>query len=311
MDPWLKAIILRYLPKSALKRMVPTWNTYATLTSLPARNAFNSCSSGNRWLSESDLDGLFDDYHEPEKYAFDPDSVSRRGIERANEILAVLPGHIHGAKSIELGALDARVSFSLLQHGFSPTAIDISDSLYTNEVISAGVDCRVMDAADLKFPDDSFDLAFSYNSFEHFSDPEKALSEIIRVVRHDGLVYLNFGPLYPSPMGLHGYESVPIPYSQFLFKRELLEDYCLKHNLGTIEFDSMNGWSASRFRTLFAACKPQLKFLRFVERKDIYGLSLIKKYPECFKGKVNTFDDLLISAIEALFQVVKNGRPAG
>jgi hypothetical protein len=48
-----------------------------------------------------------------------------------------------------------------------------------------------------------------------------------------------------------------------------------------------------------------------VERKDNYGTPLIKKYPECFKGKVKTFNDLLISAIEALFQVVKDGRPAG
>jgi hypothetical protein len=65
----------------------------------------------------------------------------------------------------------------------------------------------------------------------------------------------------------------------------------------------MNGWSASRFHELFARYRPYLKRIRFVERKAAHGLSLIREYPECFRGKVGTFDDLTAELCEILFQV--------
>ena len=258
-----------------------------------------------KWLGWDQLDELFRQYHKPEKYSYDPDAVEKRGRERAEEILAALPSDFKkgGLKTLEIGALDAMASYFLWKVGFSPTAFDLTDSHFKGKVLDADIECHVMSATDLSYEDNSFDLAFSYNAFEHIDDPDKALSEAIRVVKPGGYIYLNFGPLYFSPMGLHAHESIPVPYCQFLFETHLLQKYCDENNLGTIEFDTMNGWPASRFRTTFEKYRDKLIIENYGERREIYGLELVEKFTQCFRGKVEKFDDLTISAIEVLIRV--------
>ena len=257
------------------------------------------------WLAADVLDRLLNNYRKPEKYSYDPDAVEKRGRERADEILSVLPKRIDGMQSLELGALDAMASFFLRKERFDTTAIDITDSHFSEKVIDSGVSVHVMSASKLDFNDATFDLVFSYNAFEHLDDPESALTESIRVLRPGGYIYLNFGPLYPSPMGLHAHESIPIPYCQYLFTREMLEEYCRKHDLGTIEFDTMNGWASSEFKNLWKKYSAEIRPVIYSDRLDLYGVELIEKYPECFAGKVETFDDLIVSAIEAVFEKKK------
>jgi ubiquinone/menaquinone biosynthesis C-methylase UbiE len=49
----------------------------------------------------------------------------------------------------------------------------------------------------------SFDYAFSHDSFEHFEDPIYILSEMIRLVKPGGCVLIKFGPTWASPYGRH------------------------------------------------------------------------------------------------------------
>jgi len=302
LNPRLKSIVLKILPRPFLKRLTGVWNSYNLRKSRQAREAFESEGESNAWLGWDDLERLFQQYPFPEKYRYDPETVSKRGRERAAEVMSVLGRRSVGMKSLELGALDAQASFFLQKRGFLATAIDITDSHFADIVRDAGVSLRVMDAEKLDFPDNSFDLVFSYNAFEHFDDPAAALSEALRVLRPGGFLYVNFGPLYGSPMGLHGHESIPIPYCQFLWTRDVLERFCREKDLGTIEFDTINMWPASRFRDLWKLHGDRLKTVRYFERLDCYGHELIEKYPACFRGKVSEFDDLIVSAIEALWR---------
>ena len=94
-----------------------------------------------------------------------------------------------------------------------------------------------MDAADLKFENECFDVVLSYDGFEHFDEPELVLQEAIRVVKQGGYIYLFFGPLFMSPMGLHIYNTISVPYCQFLFSKEMLKDFVKAKGLNPFAFE--------------------------------------------------------------------------
>jgi hypothetical protein len=59
-----------------------------------------------------------------------------------------------------------------------------------------------MDAAKMAFPDESFDAVISRAVFEHLSDPAAVASEISRVLKPGGVVFVNLH-LYTSDSGCH------------------------------------------------------------------------------------------------------------
>ncbi|MEU6259432.1 class I SAM-dependent methyltransferase [Streptomyces sp. NPDC047043] len=67
----------------------------------------------------------------------------------------------------------------------------------------------VADGYLLPLPDGVADVCFSSNVLEHVADPETFLSEMVRVTRPDGLIYLSFTN-WLSPWG--GHETAPWHY---------------------------------------------------------------------------------------------------
>jgi len=59
-----------------------------------------------------------------------------------------------------------------------------------------------MDASNMSFPDDSYDVVFSRAVFEHIADPAAVLREIARVLRRGGVFYCLLH-LYTSYSGCH------------------------------------------------------------------------------------------------------------
>lgn len=62
--------------------------------------------------------------------------------------------------------------------------IDLEDDF--DPEAAADADLRVMDATELEFDNDTFDLVYSFHALEHIEDPERALSEMQRVLRPGG-----------------------------------------------------------------------------------------------------------------------------
>jgi ubiquinone/menaquinone biosynthesis C-methylase UbiE len=200
-------------------------------------------------------------------------------------------------------------SWGLCRIGKIATAIDNRDAGFDQRASFEGLSLIQMDAADLQLKDESFDFVFSYDTFEHFSSPEDVLREAIRVVRSGGYIYLEFGPLYYSPYGEHAYRSITVPYCQFLWPKKLLNDFCEQKGLDPIDFRHVNGWSLERYRKLWSKYSHTLKRVRYNERFNLSHLSLIRRFPSCFKSKSKHFERFIVAGMIVLFQKLDQELP--
>ncbi len=75
---------------------------------------------------------------------------------------------------------------------------------YTDVAFSAQVQC-ICDAHDLPFRDGTFDVAVIESVLEHVCDPQRCVSEIVRVLRPHGFVFSVTPFLQPVHMGAHDF----------------------------------------------------------------------------------------------------------
>ena len=273
--------------------------------SVKVKKVFERAEESPVWLGQNELEALQAKYSFPPEYGYDPQSLEQRGKERAKEIIGLIGRRITKINTfLELGCWDGMTSYHLQRMGKSTTAIDKTSEGFDGRAAREGVKFMQMNSADLQFKEESFDFVFSYNAFEHFTEPESVLKEVIRAVKKDGYIYLNFGPLYMAPMGLHAYRSITVPYCQFLFSKKTLEEYVSAKGLKQINFAKINGWSLEDYRKLWTRYDLQLKKIKYNEIFDATHLDLIMKYPSCFRSKTQYFDNLMVSTIEVLFKKI-------
>jgi ubiquinone/menaquinone biosynthesis C-methylase UbiE len=267
------------------------------------RKFFKNAQSFPNFLKKSDLEELQKKYPFPPDYGYDEKSLETRGIKRAQEILK-LQGAKKSHSFIEIGCWDGMVSGILSRNGKNATAIDKLSEGFDERAINEGVKFHQMDAENLIFKDESFDFVFSYDSFEHFSEPEKVLTEAIRVVKKGGYIFLSFGPLYYSPLGEHAYRSITIPYCQILFPKDMLNNFAEQNGLARIDFNHVNGWSFDDYEYLLTKYNKNLKVLKYDKFYNLEYLDLIRKYPSCFRDKSVNFNNFIVSSIDILFKKI-------
>jgi len=284
MTPRLKSVVKQIIPKFVLDKLcaVPT-----QLRIKKCRKIFEQAPEHPVWLGLDTLKLLQKDYPFPPEYGYVPRTLEQRGKQRAEKLLTLLSRTTNKANTKITTAIDNRTD------GFDERAA------------RQGVILLQMDAVDLKFDDESFDIVFSYDAFEHFAEPESVLREAIRVVKPGGYIYLFFGPLYMSPMGLHAYRSITVPYCQFLFPREILEDFVSVRDLGLINFAQVNEWSIEDYRNLWNRYANRLKKITYCESRNLSHLGLIMQFSSCFKSKTHYFDNLIVSTIGVLFKKIR------
>lgn len=264
-----------------------------------ARARFSQASDQASHLSDQDFQHLIKRYLYPPAYRWDPDALAARGNTRCAELLK-LPGAGAVKKSLELGCWDGMVSGSLARRGLDATAIDNRDIGFDTRATARGAKLLQMDAANLQFEDSQFDIVFSYDALEHVKSPPDVLKEALRVVRPGGLVYLDFGPLYFSPFGEHAYDSIPIPYCQFLFSEQQINEYVQEAGKPLINFDHVNRWRLKQYRQLWADFGAIAKVVFCCESRDLSHLDLINEYPNHFRTRSDFFEDFLVDNIKIL-----------
>lgn len=102
------------------------------------------------------------------------------------------------------------------------------------------------DAHAMPWPDDSFDLVYSFSVFEHLRDPAQCLEEVVRVLRPGGLFCIGTH-MYTSDSGAHDPRS-------FLTYHENIAPWA---HLRPVHRDSVkpnaycNGWRNEQWEKLF------------------------------------------------------------
>ena len=297
--------------RTVAKRVVPkpilftAWNAYCRLKARQARAIFEQAGATPAWESLETLAELQTAYPlEALDYRYDPETLARRGEERALAMLFLVREKAESLRYfLDLGAWDGMTCAALQQMGKQTVGIDIRPEGFTDAARASGVTFLQMDAAAVGLADNSFDFAFSYNSFEHFPDPEQVLCEAMRVVRPGGYIYLNFGPLYYSPKGAHQFKTISVPYCQVLFTKEQLTEFAAAQGIELMGFFWMNEWSLRQYRALWSKYAQRLRKAIYYETYTADHVDLIARYPTCFKSEGVDFEDFIVGYIEVLFQV--------
>ena len=235
------------------------------------------------------------------EYGYDAISSWNRASERVGEIISLLEPESSGERALEVGCGDGMVGRLLQVYGYEVVIVDIED--WRDARARSVPFTRASVCSGLPFADESFDFVYSYNSFEHFSSPENAFSEIMRVCRPSGHVYLSFGPLYSSPWGLHAYRTLLMPYPQFLFSERFLEEKLEVLGISDLgrtstELQHVNRWKVREFESLWN--KPGLEVVRQVNRLNEKHLDVILDHPRAFRGRGLSYEDVVTYGLSVL-----------
>jgi SAM-dependent methyltransferase len=235
-------------------------------------------------------------------YNYDEYSTWERGCGRVRKMLEFAFLQKPGLDILEVGCGDGMAGAIMASYGHRVHLCDLTD---WRDERSRGLAYTQVDlCSDLPFADNAFDFIYSYNTFEHVDDPAKALSELVRSCKRGGHIYLDFNPLYASPLGLHAM-SFHMPYPQFLFSEALIDEKLreigncdLGYQMG--ELQHLNRWRVDQFRKLWQASGCEI--LLSEESRDFSHLDFVVRYGDSFTGRGLKIDDLAVYGVRVLLK---------
>jgi len=249
--------------------------------------------------------GLQERYEGVAEYGYDSYSTWKRGLERARTILEMIESlRTPGARILDAGCGDGMTGAIFAHYGHHVTLADTEDWRDRRATSLPFLACDLCDSIPCR--SDAYDFAFSFNGFEHFLDPRRALTNLILACRAGGSIYLDFAPVYTGPWGLHAYRSLRMPYPQFLFSDGFVRDRLRETGIRDLgrsrEFlQPLNRLGRTAFMDLWADCGCQVVQCA-VDYVDVGYLSVITEYPKSFSGRGLTVDDVLIQGFRVLLR---------
>ena len=152
----------------------------------------------------------------------------------------------------ELGAGEGRLALLFARKGMSAVILDTTD-WRDGDVRESTVKYElVQEDSPYKLPGKSIDFFYSYGTLEHVRNPFRVFEEAIRITKVSGYIYIQFGPLYNSPKGLHAFKAFHGPYPQFLLTKQDLDRFVAMNGIFDLgeereAFQYVNGWSMSAY----------------------------------------------------------------
>lgn len=143
-------------------------------------------------------------------------------------------GLLKGLHVLDAGSGPGGISIAFAERGANVDGVDIEAELVAiarTAADTAGSSAKFVlyDGVTLPFADASFDVALSISVIEHVDQPVRYLSEILRVLKPEGILYLAFpNKLYPKEThtGLLGLSYLPFSFARLyvrLMRRNPLE----------------------------------------------------------------------------------------
>jgi len=93
-----------------------------------------------------------------------------------------------GDKVLDIGVGTGIFASALMKYGAEITGIDVSEKMLEISKSKGINNVFIGNAESLDFPDDSFDLVISITALEFIKNPDKAISEMVRVCKKGGRV---------------------------------------------------------------------------------------------------------------------------
>lgn len=238
------------------------------------------------------------------EYGYDSYSTWKRGVERTTYLFHEFSFlHETPKKVLDFGCGDGMVGFIISKYGHNVSLVDIAD---WRDSRAKNLQFIQIESEKLPISDQSYDFVYSYNTFEHVKDPKETLFELIRVCKRGGYIFLEFGPLYSSPWGLHAYRTLLMPYPQFLFSNhfitERLNEYGI-YDLGKklTGLQPLNKWRVNQFDDLW-----RNSFCKVISNTDFIiadsFTDLIIKFPKAFTGRKLSYRDLTTQGLRIILQ---------
>jgi SAM-dependent methyltransferase len=157
----------------------------------------------------------------------------------AQQVLAFLAEDEIQLTSLEVadvGCGDGIIDLGLVHHGHprrlvgfdvNPVREDLllerATAAQVGDALPSALEFAVCDSTKLPAADDAFDVVVTWSAFEHIDDPATVLAEIRRVLRPDGVLFLQLWPFYHSQHGAHLEEWYPDGFVQFQLDPDAIE----------------------------------------------------------------------------------------
>lgn len=265
-----------------------------------AKSIFENAVPYRNFLPAEEFEKFIAKYIDKEakpRQDYTTDGLERQANERYNLISKQINASYESV--LEIGPGKGYVLKKFKEHGFKKAVgVDIVDNR-TLEVIKQGVDWQLSSADDLNvIPDKTFDLVISWSALEHIPNPQKVVSECLRVLKPGGLLYCAFGPLYYSPWGYHHYSAIKAPYLHILFPEKLILDYAKNHGKHDGYIPWTNGCTVEDYQFLKLKLPKDYFLESYNSGFDCYSIDIILKYPEVFRSKGIPFENFFVDAIE-------------
>lgn len=98
---------------------------------------------------------------------------------------------VQGKQMLDAGCGTGWFSKMAVEMGIDVTALDVGENLLAEVKKKCNCRCVEGNVLDLKFPDESFDIVLSTEVIEHTVSPQRAITEMYRVLKKGGILILS------------------------------------------------------------------------------------------------------------------------